>query len=204
MQRHKCKHAYLSGCGHTHTHTHTYTHTHTRSLEIRSESTGDGNLFTLLSPLHCQARLVAQTKCRRRNRAEKKSEIKWTSSAKNFTDQGIKATEGGFAASLTATMVIMEPITAQLQQSEIYKRKNVWIQHCNISMIPICCISLEELRGLASNQLCHGNVGWWPAYGAVGGSEGGKTDWKRERERARWGGWGRRRESEGWCCCHGN
>lgn len=70
----------------------------------------------------------------------------------------------------------------QQQQSEIYKMKNVWIQHCNISMIPICCISLEELRGLASNQLCQGNVGWWPAYGAVGGKEGGK-DQERKRER---------------------
>lgn len=59
----------------------------------------------------------------------------------------------------------------QQQQSQINKMMKVWIQECNISMIPICCISLEELRGLASNQLCHGNVGWWPAYGAVGGSE---------------------------------
>lgn len=32
------------------------------------------------------------------------------------------------------------------------------IQHCNISIIPICCLTLEELTGLARNQVCHGNV----------------------------------------------
>lgn len=58
--------------------------------------------------------------------------------------------------------------------------RNVWIQHCNISINPICCISLEELRGLARNQLCCGNVGWWPASCAVGGK---KTPKERERRR---------------------
>lgn len=40
-----------------------------------------------------------------KNRAEKKSHIKWTTSAKSFNEQGIKARDGGVAASL---MVIMK------------------------------------------------------------------------------------------------